>query len=108
MKRKEILLTPTFTLMSLHLTLCHISLFFPHTFSSQFCQDFDAWFNLSSGGLEKKEMIEKLHALLKPFLLRRLKAEVEKDLPPKKETKIYVGLSKMQRQWYTKVGRERG
>ena len=66
-------------------------------------QDFDAWFNLSGGGLEKKDMIEKLHSLLKPFLLRRLKAEVEKDLPPKKETKIYVGLSKMQRQWYTKV-----
>ena len=48
-------------------------------------------------------MIEKLHTLLKPFLLRRLKIEVEKDLPPKKETKIYVGLSKMQRAWYTKV-----
>ncbi len=48
-------------------------------------------------------MMEKLHSLLRPFLLRRLKAEVEKDLPPKKETKIYVGLSKMQRDWYTKV-----
>jgi SNF2 family DNA or RNA helicase len=50
-------------------------------------------------------MIEKLHSLLRPFLLRRLKAEVEKELPPKKETKIYVGLSRMQREWYTKVRR---
>lgn len=33
-----------------------------------------------------------------------LKKEVEKSLPPKKETKVYVGLSKMQRDWYTKVG----
>ncbi len=41
--------------------------------------------------------------MLKPFLLRRLKADVEKDLPPKKETKIYVGLSTMQRAWYTKI-----
>lgn len=38
--------------------------------------------------------------VLRPFLLRRLKAEVEKRLKPKKEVKIYVGLSKMQREWY--------
>lgn len=36
-------------------------------------------------------------------MLRRLKAEVEKKLKPKKELKVYVGLSKMQRDWYTKV-----
>ena len=28
---------------------------------------------------------------------------MEKKLPPKKEVKIYVGLSKMQREWYTKI-----
>lgn len=38
--------------------------------------------------------------VLRPFLLRRIKADVEKSLPPKKEVKIYVGLSKMQREWY--------
>jgi hypothetical protein len=38
--------------------------------------------------------------VLRPFLLRRIKAEVEKNLPPKKEVKIYLGLSKMQREWY--------
>jgi SWI/SNF-related matrix-associated actin-dependent regulator of chromatin subfamily A member 5 len=37
--------------------------------------------------------------VLRPFLLRRLKAEVEKRLKPKKELKVYVGLSKMQREW---------
>lgn len=37
--------------------------------------------------------------VLRPFLLRRIKAEVEKSLPPKKEVKIYLGLSKMQREW---------
>ncbi|NXE48262.1 SMCA1 protein, partial [Casuarius casuarius] len=41
--------------------------------------------------------------VLKPFLLRRIKAEVEKSLPPKKEVKIYLGLSKMQREWYTRI-----
>lgn len=38
--------------------------------------------------------------MLRPFLLRRVKSEVEKSLPPKTETKIYVGLSAMQREWY--------
>lgn len=47
--------------------------------------------------------ILRLHAVLKPFLLRRLKSEVEKRLKPKKEVKVYVGLSKMQREWYTKI-----
>lgn len=47
--------------------------------------------------------MSRLHAVLRPFLLRRLKSEVEKKLKPKKELKVYVGLSKMQREWYTKV-----
>lgn len=38
--------------------------------------------------------------MLRPFLLRRLKSEVEKRLKPKKEVKVYVGLSKLQREWY--------
>lgn len=41
--------------------------------------------------------------MLRPFLLRRLKSDVEKSLLPKKELKVYVGLSKMQRDWYTKI-----
>ncbi|TNN89503.1 SWI/SNF-related matrix-associated actin-dependent regulator of chromatin subfamily A member 5 [Liparis tanakae] len=41
--------------------------------------------------------------VLRPFLLRRIKADVEKTLLPKKEIKMYVGLSKMQREWYTKI-----
>jgi len=49
-------------------------------------------------------MITRLHGLLKPFLLRRLKSEVEKSLLPKKETKVYVGLSQMQREWYENPG----
>ena len=37
--------------------------------------------------------------VLRPFLLRRIKADVEKRLLPKKETKVYIGLSRMQREW---------
>ena len=44
-----------------------------------------------------------LHRMLRLFLLRRVKADVEKSLLPKKEITIFVGLSKMQKQWYLKL-----
>ena len=68
-----------------------------YSFSFQW-QDFDAWFD-SSSCLEDVSLVERLHCVLKPFLLRRLKSDVEKRLLPKKETKIYLPLSKMQREW---------
>ncbi len=60
-------------------------------------QDFDGWFHQSK--LEDTKLVERLHSVLRPFLLRRLKSDVEKKLPPKREIKIYVGLSKLQREW---------
>lgn len=41
--------------------------------------------------------------VLRPFLLRRIKADVEKSLLPKKEINVYVGMSTMQRKWYQKL-----
>lgn len=41
--------------------------------------------------------------MLRPFLLRRIKSDVEKSLPPKKEMRIYVQLTPMQREWYKKI-----
>ena len=64
-------------------------------------QDFDAWFHQSK--LEDTKLVERLHAVLRPFLLRRLKSDVEKKLPPKREVKVYVGLSKMQREWWVMI-----
>lgn len=48
-------------------------------------------------------MISQLHKILRPFMLRRLKADVAKGLPPKTETIIMVGMSKMQKQLYKKL-----
>lgn len=50
-----------------------------------------------------KAVVEALHKILRPFLLRRVKADVEKNLLPKKEINIYVGLADMQRKWYRSV-----
>lgn len=49
------------------------------------------------------QIINSLHAILKPFLLRRLKSDVEANLPPKKEYVLYAPLSVTQREAYDKV-----
>ncbi|KAI0049929.1 hypothetical protein FA95DRAFT_1514892 [Auriscalpium vulgare] len=52
---------------------------------------------------KSKKVVEALHKILRPFLLRRVKSDVEKSLLPKKEINIYVGLTEMQRKWYRSV-----
>ncbi|CAG9826669.1 unnamed protein product [Diabrotica balteata] len=96
----RLLLTGTPLQNNLHELWALLNFLLPDVFNSS--DDFDAWFNTSQC-LGDNALVERLHAVLKPFLLRRLKAEVEKRLKPKKELKVYVGLSKMQREWYTKV-----
>ncbi|KAF1988606.1 hypothetical protein K402DRAFT_391827 [Aulographum hederae CBS 113979] len=52
--------------------------------------------------LDKKaqEAVNRLHTILRPYLLRRLKADVEKQMPGKYEHVVYCRLSKRQRQLY--------
>lgn len=45
-------------------------------------------------------IVNSLHAILKPFLLRRLKSDVESALPPKKEFIVECLLTGLQRQYY--------
>lgn len=49
---------------------------------------------------EAKEVVTKLHTVLRPYLLRRLKADVEKQMPAKYEHVVYCRLSKRQRYLY--------
>ncbi|KAK0875467.1 swr1 complex component [Friedmanniomyces endolithicus] len=49
---------------------------------------------------EAQKVVDNLHISLRPFLLRRLKSEVEKDLPKKTEYVVVCKLSKRQRQLY--------
>lgn len=48
-------------------------------------------------------VVKQLHAVLRPFLLRRVKADVEKSLLPKKEINVYVGMTALQRKWYKMI-----
>jgi ATP-dependent DNA helicase len=43
-------------------------------------------------------VVSKLHAILRPFLLRRMKEDVEQMLPRKKEIIIYANMTEHQKQ----------
>ena len=60
-------------------------------------------FSKEFGDLKGSTDVAKLHALLKPFLLRRIKEDVEKSLPPKEETIIEVSLTSIQKKYYRAV-----
>ncbi|XP_051517056.1 probable global transcription activator SNF2L1 isoform X3 [Myxocyprinus asiaticus] len=96
----RLLLTGTPLQNNLHELWSLLNFLLPDVFNS--ASDFDSWFD-TNNCLGDQKLVERLHAVLRPFLLRRIKAEVERSLPPKKEVKIYLGLSKMQREWYTRI-----
>merc|ERR1719234_1753104 len=96
----RLLITGTPLQNNLHELWVLLNFLLPELFNSS--DDFDEWFNTNT--VEGDEtLVQRLHGVLKPFLLRRLKSEVEKSLLPKKEVKIFFGLTKMQREWYTKI-----
>ncbi|KAL8676999.1 MAG: hypothetical protein Q9186_006534 [Xanthomendoza sp. 1 TL-2023] len=52
---------------------------------------------------KRQETISSLHTILKPFLLRRVKADVENHLPKKREYILYAPLTSIQRELYRKI-----
>eukprot|EP01022_Parablepharisma_sp_SALTPOND_P021984 TRINITY_DN43_c9_g1_i1.p1 TRINITY_DN43_c9_g1~~TRINITY_DN43_c9_g1_i1.p1 ORF type:complete len:1498 (-),score=197.37 TRINITY_DN43_c9_g1_i1:969-5462(-) len=84
----------------------------PKIFAS--CEDFEKWFNrpFSKYGVEKDVplneeerllVINRLHQVLRPFLLRRMKKEVEQELPNKVEYVLKVDLSAWQKIYYNQL-----
>lgn len=51
----------------------------------------------------QKRTIASLHAILKPFLLRRVKNDVETNLPKKREYILYAPLTPVQKDLYRKI-----
>mmetsp|Transcript_15923 Transcript_15923/g.21580 ORF Transcript_15923/g.21580 Transcript_15923/m.21580 type:complete len:223 (+) Transcript_15923:802-1470(+) len=98
--RYRLLLTGTPLQNNLHELWSLLNFLLPEIFSSS--DDFDEWFNLGQTDEamteaerenRNKQIIEQLHRILKPFLLRRIKKEVEKSLPPKVEIHVQVGIT---------------
>ena len=77
----------------------------PDVFSS--LSQFQSWFDFNADGdaagneeaNKRVKVVEKLHGILKPFLLRRLKGDVETNLPRKKEIVLYAHMVETQRKF---------
>ena len=76
----------------------------PDVFSS--LSQFQSWFDFSAENKDdeketskRAKVVEKLHGILKPFLLRRLKGDVEVNLPRKKEIVIYAHMVETQKKF---------
>ena len=96
----RLLITGTPLQNNLHELWALLNFLLPEIFGD--ADQFDEWFNLS-GKEGQENTIRKLHTVLRPFMLRRVKKDVASGIPPKKETKLYVGLTNMQQEWYRKV-----
>ncbi|KAL7747414.1 chromatin remodeling complex Adenosinetriphosphatase [Sorochytrium milnesiophthora] len=94
--RNRLLLTGTPLQNNLHELWALLNFLLPDVFSD--AQDFEAWFE--DGDQDKVEQLQKV---LRPFLLRRVKADVEKALLPKKRINLYVGLTDLQKTWYKRI-----
>lgn len=53
--------------------------------------------------INQEEQVSRLHKILAPHLLRRVKKDVMKDLPPKKELILRVDLSSKQKEYYKAI-----
>ncbi|CAK0839964.1 unnamed protein product, partial [Prorocentrum cordatum] len=123
--RRRLLLTGTPLQNSLRELWSLLVFVAPRSFSS--LGDFEQWFALPSAQAHRREdaaredgghseppaevvqplteeeellVIQRLHSVLRPFLLRRTKGAVLKDLPSKREVVIWVPISAWQRTLY--------
>eukprot|EP01105_Mastigella_eilhardi_P018386 TRINITY_DN424_c0_g1_i1.p1 TRINITY_DN424_c0_g1~~TRINITY_DN424_c0_g1_i1.p1 ORF type:complete len:1922 (-),score=565.44 TRINITY_DN424_c0_g1_i1:97-5862(-) len=60
-------------------------------------------FNADYGNLQSALQVQRLQQQLSPHLLRRMKSDVEKSIPPKEETIVEVELTSLQKQYYRAI-----
>ncbi|KAL9085332.1 MAG: hypothetical protein Q9165_007623 [Trypethelium subeluteriae] len=97
--RNRLLITGTPLQNNLHELWALLNFLLPDVFGD--AEAFDQWF--SGQGQDEDTVVQQLHKVLRPFLLRRVKSDVEKSLLPKKELNLYIGMSDMQVKWYQKI-----
>ncbi|KAK2806796.1 hypothetical protein FQN50_005658 [Emmonsiellopsis sp. PD_5] len=97
--RNRLLITGTPLQNNLHELWALLNFLLPDVFGDS--EAFDQWFSNQEG--DQDTVVQQLHRVLRPFLLRRVKSDVEKSLLPKKEMNLYIGMSDMQVKWYQKI-----
>ncbi|KAG8084404.1 hypothetical protein GUJ93_ZPchr0010g8063 [Zizania palustris] len=105
--RRRLLLTGTPIQNSLQELWSLLNFILPNIFNSS--QNFEEWFNapfaceVSLNDEEQLLIIHRLHQVLRPFLLRRKKDEVEKYLPVKTQVILKCDMSAWQKAYYEQV-----
>ncbi|KAL1203304.1 putative ATP-dependent DNA helicase CHR23 [Cardamine amara subsp. amara] len=107
--KRRLLLTGTPIQNSLQELWSLLNFLLPHIFNS--VQNFEEWFNTpfaerGSASLTDEEellIINRLHHVIRPFLLRRKKVEVEKFLPGKTQVILKCDMSAWQKLYYKQV-----
>jgi SWI/SNF-related matrix-associated actin-dependent regulator of chromatin subfamily A member 5 len=97
--RNRLLITGTPLQNNLHELWALLNFLLPDVFSEP--EVFDQWVSRQEEG--EDSVIQQLHRVLRPFLLRRIKSDVEKSLLPKKEVVLPIPMSDMQVKWYKKI-----
>jgi DNA helicase INO80 len=102
--RNRLLLTGTPVQNSMQELWALLHFIMPTLFDSH--EEFDEWFSRDiERDAEKKsglneQQIHRLHMILKPFMLRRVKKDVQHELGQKIEKTVYCGLTNRQRRMY--------
>ena len=99
----RMLITGTPLQNNLHELWALLNFLLPEVFGN--AGQFEEWFGNVEDGEEggSDAVVQQLHKVLRPFLLRRLKTEVETSLPPKKETILKIGMTEMQKTFYKRI-----
>ena len=97
--RNRLLITGTPLQNNLHELWSLLNFLLPDVFTDS--EVFDSWVSRQEEG--EDSVIQQLHRVLRPFLLRRIKSDVEKQLKPKKEVVVPIPMSSMQIKWYKKI-----
>ncbi|XP_010546817.1 PREDICTED: probable ATP-dependent DNA helicase CHR12 [Tarenaya hassleriana] len=107
--KRRLLLTGTPIQNSLQELWSLLNFLLPHIFNS--VQNFEEWFNapfadrgnVSLTDEEELLIIHRLHHVIRPFILRRKKDEVEKFLPGKTQVILKCDMSAWQKVYYQQV-----
>ena len=99
----RMLITGTPLQNNLHELWALLNFLLPEVFGN--AGQLEEWFGNVEDGEEggSDAVVQQLHKVLRPFLLRRLKTEVETSLPPKKETILKIGMTEMQKTFYKRI-----